>query len=244
MNNIKISLFIIAFSWSFLRLEAQSSTNNIWSDLNLSYRIFKNFDVKYELGNRINNNQARTNYNDFVVKYSFNNFFKIALGTRRSELSLLDSSISITQIEDHFEEISDRFHFDISGRVFKLNGFRLKYRLRSQRKIIDFYSDAPVTYKRTYIRTRGIIEYDLTKKLKTSGGSELFFSFEDDSPVYIRKHRYMAALEYDFNKIYSARIQYLYQKKVKPLSEEFFNILAFHLKIDLNELTQKFKSKN
>ena len=54
----------------------------------------------------------------------------------------------------------------------------------------------------------------------------------------------MAGIEYDFNKIYSARLQYLFQREVKPSSTESLNIIAFDLQIDLNELSKKINSKN
>lgn len=225
-------------------IQSQNSSNNIWSDLNFSYEIFKNFDVKYELGNRRNSNQARASYHDLIVKYSVNDFLKIAFGTRRSNLSFLDSSIFNGGIEEDFEDIADRFHFDVSGRLLKLNNFKMKYRFRAQRKIRDFYSNTPLIFKRTYIRSRILIEYPFSKKLKTIGGSELFLSIEENLPIYIRKYRYTAGIEYDFNKIYSARLQYLFQREVKPSSTESLNIIAFNLQIDLNELSKRINSKN
>ena len=54
----------------------------------------------------------------------------------------------------------------------------------------------------------------------------------------------MAGLEYDFNKIYSARMQYLFQREGKPSDRELLNIIALDLKIDLNGLLKKFNPKN
>ena len=192
MGKLYLSIFFLLTNSLFI--QAQNSSNNLWSDLNLGYEIFKNIDVKYELGNRINSNQARANYHDFIVKYSVNNFLKIALGTRHSNLSFLDSSTFNSGTEEDFEDIADRFHFDISGRLLKLNNFKMKYRLRAQRKIRDFYSNTPLNFKRTYIRSRVLIEYPFSKKLRTNGGSELFFSIQENSPLYIRKHRHIAGL--------------------------------------------------
>ena len=242
MGKLYLPIFFL-FTNSFF-IQAQNSSENLWSDLNLSYEIFKNIDVKYEIGNRRNSNQARGNYHDFIVKYSVNNFLKIAVGTRRSNLSFIDSSIFNSGVEEDFEDIADRFHFDISGRLLKLNNFKMKYRLRAQRKIRDFYLNTPLNFKRTYVRSRILIEHPLSKKLRINGGSELFFSIEENTPTYTRKYRHMAGLEYAFNKIYSARMQYLFQREGKPSDRELLNIIALDLKIDLNGLLKKFNPKN
>ena len=243
-NAGKIYLSVLFILTNSFLIKAQNISNNLWSDLNLNYEMFNKIDLKYEIGNRSNDNGARKSYHDFIIKYSVNNRFKIALGTRHSNLSFLDSTIFDDGMEEDFKDVADRFHFDISGHLIRVGDFKLKYRLRAQRKIRDFYADARLKFKRTYIRSRGIIEYTVSKKIRATAGSELFFSIEETSPIYIRKNRHTLGLEYVLNKIYSARLQYSYQTEFKPSLQESLNILMLDFKIDLNQLSKKLNLKN
>jgi len=243
-NSGKLYLSILFILTNSILTKAQNVSNNLWAGLNLNYEIFNKIDFKYEIGNRSNDNSARKRYYDFTIKYSASNFFKTALGTRHSNLSFLDSTIFDDGIEEEFKDVADRFHFDISGNLIRVGDFKLKYRLRAQRKIRDFYADARLKFKRTYVRSRGVVEYAVSKIIRMTAGSELFFSIEEDSPLYIRKNRHTIGLEYDLNKIYSVRLQYLYQREFKPSPREFLNILALDFKIDLSKLSKKFSSKN
>ena len=244
-NSGKIYLSILFILTNSFLVKAQNISNNLWTDLNLNYEIFKTIDLKYEIGNRSNDNGARKSYHDFIIKYSVNNLFKIAMGTRLSSLSFLDSTVFNDGLEKDFEDVADRFHFDVSGRLIKYGSIKLKYRFRAQRKIRGFYSgmDNPI-FKRTYIRSRGIIEYAVSKKIRATAGSELFFSIEENSPIYIRKNRHTLGIEYDLNKIYSARLQYSYQTEFKPSLQASLNILMLEFKIDLNQLSKKLNLKN
>lgn len=244
-NAGKIYLSVLFILTNSFLIQAQNISNNLLSDLNLNYEMFNTIDLKYEIGNRSNDNGARKSYHDFIIKYSVNNRFKIALGTRHSNLSFLDSTIFNDGLEEDFEDVADRFHFDVSGRLIKYGEFKLKYRIRAQRKIRGFYSgiDNP-TFKRTYIRSRGVIEYTVSKKIRATAGSELFFSIEETSPIYIRKNRHTLGLEYDLNKIYSARLQYSYQTEFKSSPQKSLNILMLDFKIDLNQLSKKLNLKN
>ena len=151
-NAGKIYLSVLFILTNSFLIQAQNISNNLWSDLNLNYEIFNTIDLKYEIGNRSNDNGARKSYHDFIIKYSVNNRFKIAIGTRHSNLSFLDSTIFNDGLEEDFEDVADRFHFDVSGRLIKHGELKLKYRLRAQRKIRGFYSgvDNP-TFKRVYL---------------------------------------------------------------------------------------------
>ena len=242
-GKIYLSLLFILIN-SFL-IQAQNISNNLWIDLNLNYEMFNTIDLKYEIGNRSNDNGARKSYHDFIIKYSVNKRFKIALGTRNSNLSFLDSTIFNDGLKEDFEDVADRFHFDVSGRLIKYGEFKLKYRIRAQRKNRGFYSGiGNPTFKRTYIRSRGVIEYTVSKKMRATAGSELFFSLEENSPIYIGKNRHTLGVEYDLNKIYSARLKYSYQTEFRPSLQESLNILMLNFKIDLNQLSKKLNLKN
>ena len=72
--------------------------------------------------------------------------------------------------------------------------------------------------------------------MRATAGSELFFSLEENSPIYIGKNRNTIGIEYDLNKIYSERLKYSYQTEFRPSLQESLNILMLNFKINLNQL--------
>ena len=69
-NAGKIYLSVLFILTNSFLIQAQNISNNLWSDLSLNYEIFNTIDLKYEIGNRSNDNGARKSYHDFIIKYS------------------------------------------------------------------------------------------------------------------------------------------------------------------------------
>ena len=223
---------LIGLFWFCGNAVAQTYSTDLWLSNSFKYDLSKKVEAKIEFGHRRENFYASRIYIDFVGKYSFNKYAKIALGWRHAtEGDLFENS-----------ELTNRFHLDFTGKL-KAKDFSLAYRVRYQRKYTEMYTSENGLLPNESVRTRLLLGYKLNKEWSFDAGFESFLQLTSEEPNYIDRLRYIATVNYRINKSQDIALSYILQQEVQVGNPHTASIISIDYAIDLKRVVKKFKKK-
>ena len=225
-------ILLIGLIWLCSNAVAQTSSTDLWMSNTFKYDLSKKMEAKIEFGHRRENFYASRLYVDFVGKYSFNKYAKLALGWRHAtEGDLFENS-----------ELTNRFHLDFAGKL-KANDFHLAYRVRYQRKYTEMYTSENGLLPNESVRTRLLLGYKLNKDWSFDAGCESFLQITSEEPNYIDRFRYIATVNYRINKSQDIALSYILQQEVQVATPHTASIISIDYAIDVKRVVKKIKKK-
>lgn len=223
---------LISPFWLRSSAVAQTSSTDLWMSNSYKYVFTKKIEGKIEFGHRRENFYASRVYVDFVGKYTFNKYAKIALGWRHAvEGDLFEES-----------ELTNRFHLDYTGKI-KTNDFSLVYRTRYQRKSTEMYTSENGLLPNKSFRTRLIFGYKLNKDWSFDLGCESFLQITPEEPNYIDRLRYITSINYRINKSQDISLSYILQNEIQVENPHTASIISIDYTIDLKRVIKKRRKK-
>lgn len=212
-----VSKLVGCFLFVLFATKAHSQENewNTWTSLELSKDITRNFSVYISPEVRFTDEFTLDEYfMEAGLEYELLKFLEIGGNYR----------FLVNERETKSSEYYHRIAFDLKGK-FEINRFDFQVRTRYTN-----YSDldADDDTNDNYFRYRLKVAYDIPKsKITPHVGVELFHQLEDQE---INRIRYLAGVEYKFNKHHRMELGYLLQDYLKKSYHK--NVVSLEYKID------------
>lgn len=226
---LSLCLSLFWFSTSAI---AQTASNDLWMSSTFNYDLNKKLEAKIEFGHRRENFYASRIYIDFVGKYSFNKYAKVAIGWRHASEGQADV----------LDELTNRFHLDFTGKI-KANDFSLSYRARYQRKYTEMYTSENGLLPNESLRARLLVGYKLNKDWTFDAGCESFLQITPEEPNYIDRLRYIATVNYRINKAQDIALSYIIQQEIQVANPHTASIVSVDYSVNVNRVVKKVKKK-
>lgn len=186
-------------------LSAQVNDAGLWASINLEKKINKKFSV--HLGEELRFYENITELGSFFteasLEYRLNKTFGFSAGYRFSNRKRLDDSYS------------KRHRYLVNATVKrKFNQINTSLRLRYQSQYADYYSDEDGQVPSNYLRTKLSFKYDLNKKYTPFLSGETFIHTNRADGMLIDNYRIEGGIEYEFSKVSSIQLSYIFNKEV------------------------------
>lgn len=221
---IRIFIIILLFS---LNSNAQYNDFGVWSNFGLSYKINKDYKLKYNLGYRTEENSKYTNriYNEVSLEYNLFKYLELGLEYRNT----FYRNIDFTYSNEHRLNPTLVFSYKIN-KLFDID-FRSQYQIDfSNGNNDDFYISDDI---RNQVRFRPRVKLDVGKRSTLNFSYEAFFHLAEPNN-YLRRERFSLELSSEYIKYHNIEIAYLYQYNLNTTNQRFDNVLKLSYSYNLN----------
>ena len=187
-------------------LSAQVNDAGLWASVSIEKKINKSFSVNLSEELRFFENMTELGsfFTEVSLDYKLNKTFGFSAGYRFTNKRNVDDSYS------------KRHRYLLNATIKrKFNQLNAGLRLRYQSQYADYYSDADGQIPANYFRTKLSFKYDLNKKYTPFISGETFVHTNRPDGILLDNYRLEGGLEYEFSKVSSVQISYIYNREVQ-----------------------------
>jgi len=223
-------LFLICvFSLACVVVKAQTTDNQLWTNVQAETEITKHLTLALSLEARFDQDisRLRTIFGQLEADWKFNKYLSASVSYRYGGRKYDDELSEFTKAHRISAYVTGKYKFKkFSIGNLNLNSFTISNRAGYfNQYLVDAPEDKVTPQK--YFRNKSQLKYDITKKLSTFVYFEFFYRFSGDVQE-VDENRYAGGFEFDFNKKNSVKLMYMYltEVNVKPKNKDDRNIIS------------------
>jgi hypothetical protein len=204
-------LFLFLLILAGNSLLAQVNDAQLWSSVNLEKKLTPALSIGFTEEVRIIENitEVETIFSEIGVSYRFWKRFKLGAAYRFTLKRRLD---------DTYEK---RNSWYVEGSYHeKIKPFRLVLRLRYQSKYAEGFTSEKSGIPKNHIRTKLMVQYDLSKKIEPYVYAETFFKTGVPAAESFDELRLCGGVKYSFNRMHKVDLHYLFCREYNDTNPE------------------------
>lgn len=216
-------LIILLIMGSVSYSDPIDSDRLLWTDIQLNYKLSKNYETSY-------GQQLRYDLNDEALGWQVHN---LEISRKINKIIRLSS---LYRFKNRLDAKQHSFYLNFYYRN-KKKPISLYYRLRYNKKLRFGKSDDTIYKKRDedHIRGRLLAKYSLAKNIMLATGTEIFYlvnnkKYANGFDIF----RYYVGFEFDINKKNTFEIQWVYEEVFNLGKRNKENIIKLQYSVDIN----------